>query len=113
MRRFYSRVGNPLRARNFPALPAVCLIQAIRLYRSRVFKRTRAWIARKRREWMKDQIDRRSFLRIAGMSVGIGLVYEFAPLLTRRAAAGAINDAMKSANREAPGSFTFAHFTDP
>jgi len=62
---------------------------------------------------MKDQIDRRSFLRIAGMSVGIGVVYEFAPLLTRRAAAGAINDAMKSANGEAPRSFTFAQFSDP
>ena len=28
---------------------------------------------------MKDQMDRRSFLRMAGMSLGIGVVYEFAP----------------------------------
>jgi hypothetical protein len=39
---------------------------------------------------MKDQMDRRSFLRMAGMSLGIGVIYEFAPFLTRRAEAGAI-----------------------
>jgi predicted phosphodiesterase len=62
---------------------------------------------------MADQIDRRSFLRMAGMSVGIGAVYEFAPLLAARAQAGAINDFLKHANGEAPTSFTFGQFSDP
>jgi 3',5'-cyclic AMP phosphodiesterase CpdA len=62
---------------------------------------------------MKDQIDRRSFLKIAGASLGIGVLYEFAPLLARRADAGAITDFVKKANGEAPASFTFAQFSDP
>jgi hypothetical protein len=62
---------------------------------------------------MKDRIDRRSFLRIAGMSLGIGVVYEFAPFLDHRAEAGAIADFFKKVNGEAPASFTFAQFSDP
>jgi hypothetical protein len=62
---------------------------------------------------MKDQIDRRSFLKIAGSSLGIGVLYEFAPFLARRADAGAITDFFKKANGEAPASFTFAQFSDP
>jgi hypothetical protein len=33
---------------------------------------------------MKDQIDRRSFLKIAGASLGIGVVYQFAPFADHR-----------------------------
>jgi 3',5'-cyclic AMP phosphodiesterase CpdA len=62
---------------------------------------------------MKDPIDRRSFLRISGWSLGIGVVYQFAPYLTRRAEAGAITDFFKKVNGEAPASFTFAQFSDP
>jgi 3',5'-cyclic AMP phosphodiesterase CpdA len=62
---------------------------------------------------MKDQIDRRSFLKIAGASLGIGVLYEFAPLLARRADAGAITDFFKKVNGEAPAGFTFAQFSDP
>ena len=62
---------------------------------------------------MKDQIDRRSFLRIAGASLGIGVLYEFAPFLAHRAEADAISDFFKKANGEAPQSFTFAQFSDP
>jgi predicted phosphodiesterase len=62
---------------------------------------------------MKDPIDRRSFLRMAGMSLGVGVVYQFAPLLSRRAEAGAISDFFKKVNGEAPASFTFAQFSDP
>jgi len=62
---------------------------------------------------MKDQIDRRSFLRIAGTSLGIGVVYEFAPFLVHRAQADAITDFFKKVNGEAPTSFTFAQFSDP
>ena len=61
---------------------------------------------------MKDQVDRRSFLRIAGLSLGIGVVYEFAPMLAHRAGASAITDYFKKANGEAPASFTFAQFSD-
>jgi len=62
---------------------------------------------------MKDQVDPRSFLRIAGMSLGIGVVYQFAPFLAHRSEAGALNDFFKKVNGEAPASFTFAQFSDP
>jgi hypothetical protein len=61
---------------------------------------------------MKEQVDRRSFLGIVGMSLGIGVVYEFAPFLVHRAEAE-ISDFFKKANGEAPASFTFAQFSDP
>jgi predicted phosphodiesterase len=61
---------------------------------------------------MKNQMDRRSFLRIAGMSLGVGVIYEFAPLLARRAETGAVTDYLKKVNGEAPSSFTFAQFSD-
>jgi len=62
---------------------------------------------------MKDQMDRRSFLRIAGTSIGIGALYEFAPFLERRAEAGEISSYFKKTNGEAPASFAFAQFSDP
>jgi predicted phosphodiesterase len=62
---------------------------------------------------MKNQIDRRSFLRIAGTSVGIGVLYEFAPFLERRPEAGEMSSYFKRTNGEAPASFTFAQFSDP
>jgi hypothetical protein len=42
------------------------------------------------------------------MSLGIGVVYEFAPFLAHRAEADAISDFFKKANGEPPQSFTFA-----
>jgi predicted phosphodiesterase len=62
---------------------------------------------------MKNQMDRRSFLRIAGMSLGVGVMYEFAPLLTGDVGAGAVTDYFKKANGEVPANFTFAQFSDP
>src|ERR1700722_2420849 len=62
---------------------------------------------------VKDKIDRRSFLKVAGMSVGIGVVYQFAPMLVRHAQAGTVTDFFKQVNGEAPQSFTFAQFSDP
>src|ERR1700741_3836296 len=62
---------------------------------------------------MKDQIDRRSFLKTAGASLGIGVVYQFEPLLAQRPEADAISDFFKKANGEPPQSFTFAQFSDP
>jgi hypothetical protein len=61
---------------------------------------------------MNEKMDRRSFLKITGMSLGIGAMYEFAPLLTRVAAADPIRDFYRKANGEAPASFTFAQFSD-
>src|SRR5271163_5277978 len=62
---------------------------------------------------MKDRMDRRSFLKISGMSLGIGVVYQFAPMLARRAHAAQITDFFKQVNGESPQSFTFAQFSDP
>ncbi len=62
---------------------------------------------------MKNQIDRRSFLRIAGTSIGISVLYEFAPFLERRPEAGEMSSYFKRTNGEAPASFTFAQFSDP
>ena len=61
---------------------------------------------------MKQRMDRRSFLRIAGTSIGIGVLYEFAPFLERRPEASEINSYFKRVNGEAPASFTFAQFSD-
>src|SRR6185312_9156874 len=61
---------------------------------------------------MSNHLDRRSFLRIAGMSLGIGVIYEFAPLLAHRAEARAAAHLLHSANGEAPRSFNFAQFSD-
>ncbi len=41
---------------------------------------------------MKHETDWQSFLRIAGMSLGIGIVYEFAPLSAQQLEAGSIKD---------------------
>ncbi|HZZ07194.1 MAG TPA: metallophosphoesterase [Candidatus Binataceae bacterium] len=62
---------------------------------------------------MKDRMDRRSFLRIAGVSVGIGVLYEFAPFLKHQSQADEITGFFKKANGEAPANFTFAQFSDP
>jgi hypothetical protein len=62
---------------------------------------------------MKGQMDRRSFLKMAETSLGIGVVYEFAPLLAQGLEAATITDFLKGANGEAPATFTFAQFSDP
>ena len=61
---------------------------------------------------MRQRLDRRSFLRIAGTSIGIGVLYEFAPLLELRSEADEINSYFRRVNGEAPASFTFAQFSD-
>jgi len=62
---------------------------------------------------MTDRMDRRSFLKVAGMSLGIGVVYQFAPFLAHRAEASGIADFFKKLNGEAPFTFIFAQFSDP
>ena len=61
---------------------------------------------------MRQRMDRRSFLRIAGTSIGIGVLYEFAPFPERRSEADEVNSYFKRVNGEAPASFTFAQFSD-
>jgi 3',5'-cyclic AMP phosphodiesterase CpdA len=61
---------------------------------------------------IKETMDRRAFLKVAGMAIGTGVVYEFAPMLASRANASAITDFFKKATGEAPSSFTFAQFSD-
>jgi hypothetical protein len=62
---------------------------------------------------MDQKMGRRSFLRIAGSAIGIGVLYEFAPMLARSARADPISDFYRKVNGEAPSSFTFAQFSDP
>jgi hypothetical protein len=47
------------------------------------------------------------------MSLGIGVLYEFAPSLAESTEPSEIADFLKNANGEAPASFTFAQFSDP
>ena len=61
---------------------------------------------------MKKPMDRRSFLRVAGASLGIGALYQFAPMLVRGAAADEVSGDLQRLNGEAPASFTFAQFSD-
>jgi predicted phosphodiesterase len=61
---------------------------------------------------MEQRINRRSFLRIAGTTVGIGALYQFAPALIGKAGADPISDFYRRANGESPTSFTFAQFSD-
>jgi hypothetical protein len=58
---------------------------------------------------MEKVLDRRSFLRIAGVSLGAAALYQFAPGLLRREAAA---QSMRSANGEAPAPFTFVQLSD-
>ena len=60
---------------------------------------------------MKKPMDRRSFLKVAGMSVGMGALYQFGPLLGR-AGADQISDFFRKANGEAPTTFRFVQLSD-
>jgi 3',5'-cyclic AMP phosphodiesterase CpdA len=58
---------------------------------------------------MEKNLDRRSFLRIAGVSMGAAALYQFAPKL---AFGQAISNSMRDANGEAPAPFPFAQLSD-
>jgi 3',5'-cyclic AMP phosphodiesterase CpdA len=58
---------------------------------------------------MKKILDRRSFLRIAGISMGAAALYQFAP---RLAFGQAVSNSMREANGEAPAPFRFAQLSD-
>ncbi|HWC65907.1 MAG TPA: metallophosphoesterase, partial [Thermoanaerobaculia bacterium] len=56
--------------------------------------------------------DRRSFLRIAGVSIGAGALYRAAPLLGAGREGAAVAAALREANGEAPRPFTFVQLSD-
>jgi 3',5'-cyclic AMP phosphodiesterase CpdA len=60
---------------------------------------------------MKKPMDRRSFLKIAGMSLGVGALYQFGPLLGS-AGADQISDFFRRTNGESPTSFSFVQLSD-
>lgn len=60
---------------------------------------------------MKKPMDRRSFLKVAGMSVGMGALYQFGPVLGS-AGADQISDFFRKANGEAPTTFRFVQLSD-
>ena len=62
---------------------------------------------------MKAKLDRRSFLRVAGTSFGIGALYSVFPGLTRIAGAEGITRTLAELNGEAPAPFSFVQLSDP
>src|SRR6202030_3386503 len=61
---------------------------------------------------MKGKYDRRSFLRVAGTSFGIGALYSVFPALTRTAGAEGIVRTLAELNGEAPAPFSFVQLSD-
>jgi predicted phosphodiesterase len=61
---------------------------------------------------MKAKYDRRSFLRVAGTSFGIGALYSVFPGLTRSAGAEGIVRSLAELNGEAPSPFSFVQLSD-
>jgi len=56
--------------------------------------------------------DRRSFLKIAGISIGAGALYRVAPLLGAGNAGAAVSDALRTSNGEALRPFSFVQLSD-
>lgn len=61
---------------------------------------------------MTKSVDRRSFLRIAGTSIGAGALFTVAPLLGARGAAGAVAEELRRNNGEKLKPFTFVQLSD-
>ncbi len=59
-----------------------------------------------------DRIDRRSFLRIAGVSLGVGALYRVAPALGRAGEGEEVARALRRANGEAIRPFSFVQLSD-
>jgi 3',5'-cyclic AMP phosphodiesterase CpdA len=60
----------------------------------------------------KTPIDRRTFLRIAGASLGAGALYRVAPAWAADGAGGETSRLLARANGEAPSPFTFVQLSD-
>ncbi len=61
---------------------------------------------------MSDSTDRRRFLKLVGMSMGIGTLYKVSPLLGAGREAHALGAALKEANGESITPFTFVQLSD-
>jgi 3',5'-cyclic AMP phosphodiesterase CpdA len=61
---------------------------------------------------MSDRVDRRSFLKIAGTSLGIGALYRVAPLLGADGEAGEVARTLWKRNGEKPKPFSFVQLSD-
>ena len=61
---------------------------------------------------VKSEFDRRSFLRVAGTSLGIGALYSVMPSLARSANAQAVARTLADLNGEAPAPFSFVQLSD-
>jgi 3',5'-cyclic AMP phosphodiesterase CpdA len=61
---------------------------------------------------MKDDVDRRSFLKIAGASIGIGALFHVAPMLGGSADGRRIASLLGRKNGEAPTPFSFIQLSD-
>ncbi|MGH8011458.1 MAG: metallophosphoesterase family protein [Candidatus Binataceae bacterium] len=62
---------------------------------------------------MNKPIDRRSFLRVTGTSLGIGALYTVGSALAGNSMAGTmVKRVLHASNGEAPGSFSFAQLSD-
>jgi predicted phosphodiesterase len=62
---------------------------------------------------VQKTIDRRSLLKITGMSFGIGALMTVAPGLLTKSAGRALADELKRSNGEAPRPFSFVQLSDP
>ena len=61
---------------------------------------------------MSDRVDRRSFLKIAGTSLGIGALYSVAPLLGSDGEAGEVARTLWKKNGEKLKPFSFVQLSD-
>ncbi len=61
---------------------------------------------------MTDNLNRRSFLKFSGVSIGIGAVYSALPLAASAGSATEFFDALGKRNGERPSPFTFVQLSD-
>ena len=61
---------------------------------------------------MKEPLNRRSFMKIAGMSLGIGALYQVTPMLGATAHAQEVLEFMGKKNGEKPTPFSFIQMSD-
>ena len=61
---------------------------------------------------MRDSLDRRSFMRLAGASIGVGALFQVAPLLGDSARGRGLAALLGRANGEAPKPFSFVQLSD-
>lgn len=61
---------------------------------------------------MKERVDRRSLLKIAGASLGIGVLYSALPAAAAGGAAGEMFDYLGKQNGERPSLFSFVQLSN-